>query len=180
MPIGEAVRRCSFSHCCSCCPSRLRACQALCARLQRMLVVSIGVSAVAGVLPLRSQHMTTDNAPLAVLRNDSMVCGECVLRITNVRICPAREMGASYEQRQRRGLSRHADIASCRKGDMNPSHPTIAPVAQWIRAADYGSAGCRFESCLAHKRNRDFVAVFCFSVCLSCRCANHVALPHMP
>ena len=40
--------------------------------------------------------------------------------------------------------------SSCRKGDMNPSHPTIAPVAQWIRAADYGSAGCRFESCLAH------------------------------
>ena len=60
------------------------------------------------------------------------------------------------------------------------SNHSVAPVAQWIRAADYGSAGCRFESCLAHKRNRDSVAVFCFSACLSCRCANHVALPHMP
>ena len=29
-----------------------------------------------------------------------------------------------------------------------------APVAQRIRASDYGSEGCRFESCLAHRQAR--------------------------
>ncbi len=53
--------------------------------------------------------------------------------------------------------------SSCRKGDMNPSHPTIAPVAQWIRAADYGSAGCRFESCLAHHQTLGIVPGFSVS-----------------
>ena len=40
-----------------------------------------------------------------------------------------------------------------------------APVAQRIRASDYGSEGCRFESCLAHRQARSISsALFCMFV----------------
>ena len=82
---------------------------------------------------------------------------------------------------------RHADI--CQDGDADVlfqtvvSNHSVAPVAQWIRAADYGSAGCRFESCLAHKQSAVRRGFFVFLARSSCHALRTVSfalslLPH--
>ena len=40
---------------------------------------------------------------------------------------------------------------------------STAPIAQRIRASDYGSEGCRFESCSAHKLSPSSEGLFIFS-----------------